>query len=141
MPERTCPPHTLRWPSPRNGEAARSARMAANRSASETSGFSPRRTGCSGPHLWMLPRTAGRSSSNAGTPHPANPFQTLAFAGALRGRQAHRDDLLQPKGRRASLSLRRISTSFTSLPMRRSASSNRASRVPRDRHRCRPAHD
>jgi len=37
--------HTLRWPSPVQGERARSARMAASRSASETAGLGPRRTG------------------------------------------------------------------------------------------------
>jgi hypothetical protein len=36
---------TFRWPSPVQGERARSARMAASRSASETAGLGPRRTG------------------------------------------------------------------------------------------------
>jgi len=34
---------TLRWPSPVHGERARSARIAANRASSETTGLGPRR--------------------------------------------------------------------------------------------------
>ena len=37
--------HTLRWPSPVQGERARSARMAASRAMSEMAGFGPRRVG------------------------------------------------------------------------------------------------
>src|SRR5512134_786707 len=56
--------------------------------------------------------------------HPTDTLQAVTLAGLSGGLAAHRDDLRPAKGRLARLSFCRISTSMTSSPMRRLASSS-----------------
>src|SRR3990172_8989270 len=56
--------------------------------------------------------------------HAAHALQPVAASGTRGDLRAHREDLLDPKGRRACLSRRRISISMVSSPMRYLASSS-----------------
>src|SRR5258706_5951348 len=78
-------------------------------------------------HVARRARTTGIDRRTRESEHPADPLQPIKLAGTSGGRAAHFDDLRLPKGCRACLSLRRISTSITSSPMRRVASPSLAS--------------
>src|SRR5713101_4055550 len=78
-------------------------------------------------HVARLACLTGIDRRTRESKHPADPLQPIRLAGASGGRAAHFDDLRLPKGCRACLSLRRISTSMTSSPMRRVASPSFAS--------------
>src|SRR5712664_3947898 len=78
-------------------------------------------------HVARLACLTGIDRRTRESKHPADPLQPIRLAGASGGRAAHFDDLRLPKGCRACLCLRRISTSMTSSPMRRVASPSFAS--------------
>jgi hypothetical protein len=96
----------------------------ARRSVSAIFGFraTPRRV--QGDHRGRFPGLLGIDRRTGKFEHPAHPFQTVGLASAFGGLAAHRDDLRPTKGRFARLSFCRISTSMTSSPIRRLASSS-----------------
>ena len=89
--------HTLRCPSPCQGERARSARIAASRASSETAGFGPRDP----PELVLLERRpdAGQHRrTTAAPPRSADLGDAVAAAGARGCYRRHHRDLLRAKG-------------------------------------------
>ena len=120
---------TLRWPSPWNGERARSVRMAASNCASDSAGVGPRGAGPITP-LSALRTSPPRVERRARPlPRPTHPLETIAPPRGRGGRCAHHRDLRVAKGRRRSAARarsRNSSFSIDSSPMCRLAASSAA---------------